>query len=220
MNYDSRSLDRTGDGELAVSDRNGGDRVLPLPWSSRCEEVAGRGAGAEGQGGRDVESPRSHIPAARKAGETMTRIIRSVREWWLIAFCAVLLLCTLFPVVGIEIYPVIDTQGGNLQNMQTDKGVYLCGDIVRAQMKFQKQRAVTGQVKWAMVDGPDSHIDLFPPRVAAAPVGIYDTWVDVEKIPAICRPGRYHFEGVITYTLLLGTVTYQLKTTCFEVKGK
>lgn len=146
--------------------------------------------------------------------------IRTFREWALIFLCALLFLMAIYPVVGIELYPVIDHQGHNLTNMETDKTVYHCGDVVRARMTFQKQRNVSGVIKWFLIDGPDSHVDLYPARVAGFPAGLYDKWVDIERIPPICKPGKYHFEGTVSYQLMLGNVSYPLRTQCFEVVSK
>lgn len=150
----------------------------------------------------------------------MSMIFKTAREWWLVTICFLFLMMVIFPISGIELYPVLDLKGSNLANMETDKKQYRCGEIVHARLIFQKERAVDGMVKWALVPNkPNSHIDLYAPRPAVLAPGIYDTWIEVEKLPAHCGPGQYHFEGVVTYKLLLGQVSYPLRTVCFDIIG-
>ena len=154
----------------------------------------------------------------------MAAMFQTTREWALTACMAVLLLYAILqPVFGIELYPVLDFKGGNQMNMQVDKDPakglsYHCGDIVHARFNFQKQRAIVGLIKWQLVESkPNGRILLYPARHAAAPIGIIDHWAPVETLPGVCEPGQYHFEGTITYPLLFGNVTYNLRTACFEV---
>jgi hypothetical protein len=140
-------------------------------------------------------------------------------ETWLAIACVILLALTLYPVSGIELASVLDWKGGNQYTMEVKEPTYHCGDMVQAQMIFQKTRPITGTIRWALIpNSPEHHMDLYPVRTAASPVGIYNLWADIEKIPEVCAPGKYHFEGTITYPLLLGRVTYDLRTKDFEVK--
>ena len=148
-------------------------------------------------------------------------LIKTTREWWLIALCVLLLMANFFPQTIEYVYPLLDQQGSNLMNMDTDQQIYRCGQTVSAQMIFQKQRNISGMVRWTLVpNNPNGHIEIYPSRVAASAIGIYNTWVNIEPLPNICQPGRYHFEGTITYPLLLGNVSYNLRTTCFKVVDK
>ena len=146
----------------------------------------------------------------------MMAFFRTAKEWWLTVACLLLLVTQFFPQAIETVYPVLDFKGGNQYNMETDKTVYHCGEIVQGRFKFQKQRTVTGSIKWQLVShDPARHITLFLPRVAASPILILDHWVSIEKLPGTCEPGQYHFEGTITYP---GGIVYDLRTECFQVK--
>ena len=148
----------------------------------------------------------------------MTAIFRTTKELWLAALCLLLLLSQFYPVTTEWVFPVLDFKGGSQYNMETDHAAYHCGEMVQARFKFQKQRAISGHIKWQLVShDPERHIVLYPSRIAASPILIIDHWANVEKLPNYCDPGRYHFEGTITYPMLFGEVSYDLKTQTFEV---
>jgi hypothetical protein len=139
----------------------------------------------------------------------------------LIALIAALITIQVFPGVSETVYPVIDTLGGNMTNMATEQTTYHCGDKVVAFFQFQKQRNILGTIKWKLVpDKPDARAFNYPPRPAAAPVGIVSHWAGVEDIPPVCLSGKYHFEGTISYPVWFGQVSYPLRTSCFQVEEK
>lgn len=158
--------------------------------------------------------------------------MKIVKAWWLIVLCFVIVMAYFMPM-GIEtVYPIIDWKGGNRLNMEvnkdTDKGeFYHCGETVVARFKLQKQREAVGQIKWELirnstVDNPEQ-IYLYPPRIAASPVGIVDHWAKVEILPSFCLTGSYHFRGTMAYPSWLGGnlgPIYTIRTKDFEVKGK
>ena len=145
-------------------------------------------------------------------------MLKTVKDWIIIILCGVLVLTNFMPQIVEYIYPIIDTKGGNFSNMETDKAVYHCGETPRAVFIFQKQRPIAGRIKWLLVDGPTTESYVYRSREANTPSGIYKEWIAVEPLPDICRPGKYHFEGTLTYPLLFGSVTYPLRTNCFEVQ--
>ena len=154
----------------------------------------------------------------RNSGSVM-RTVSLAREWFLVLLTGIIFLIVIIRPAGFELYPVMDWKGGDQFNMPTDKDVYHCGDIPQARFTYQKNRSITGKIKWMLIPStPEGHIDHFPARVAASPIGIYDKWVNIEKLPIKCEPGKYHFEGSITYPLFIGTVTYDIRTQCFKIE--
>lgn len=116
-------------------------------------------------------------------------------------------------------HPVLDWTGGNQLDMQTEKEVYHPGEMVRARMIFQKERPVTGTIKWYLKDHVYSK--SYRERMAAAPVGIYDIMTEIERIPDDCPPGIFHFQGTINYPLnFLYSISYGLRTICFKVERR
>ena len=148
--------------------------------------------------------------------------MKIAKEWGLIAICFLVMIGNLIsPEIMGRVYPVLDFQGGNQFNMEVQKPVYHCGEMVIAKFRFQKQRDLAGTIKWKLISSdPTKHIDVYLPRIAASPVMIHDHWADVEKLPAICSPGKYHFEGTLSYPLFVGNLSYGLRTECFEVKDR
>lgn len=204
---------------MDIQDRDGSDRLLSLPGSSGREEVTGFGSGSEVYGRPVGKGSRCYIPAVRKAGgEIMTAFLRTTKEWWLTAVCLLLLMSQVFPTTLEWVYPILDFKGGNQFNMEIRKNVYHCGEMVEARFKMQKQRDVTGQIKWQLVSNHDNrNVILYSSRKAASPALIVDHWCQVEELPEICQPGRYYFEGTITYPILMGNIAYGIKTQSFEV---
>jgi hypothetical protein len=156
--------------------------------------------------------------------------MKIVNDWALITFAAVLVLVML--MIGWMAYgekyfnPVLDFVGGNQFNMETNKAVYCCGDMVRARMNFQKTRPEVGTIKWLLRRTDDTstvpYIIVYPARPIASPPGIYNGYVNVETLPGDCTPGQYHFEALVDYPLNLNHQTYHLRTTCFQIveRGK
>jgi hypothetical protein len=197
---------------------NGGD-IFHRVGSEGCEEAIRPSAGVGTTSGWSLKRPRRNKQTFRKVGTMMNIAYRAVREWILVVICAILVGMVLYPLSSIELYPVLDWKGGNQYNMETFLSVYRCGEVVKAQMIFQKQRNVKGVIRWMLVPNqPNGHVDIFTERTLAAPVGIYNQWVNIERLPTICAPGKYHFKGTMTYPLLFGQITYAVRTTCFEVK--
>ena len=149
----------------------------------------------------------------------MAMILKTAKDWFIVVLCAALIITNFIPQALEVVDPILDWHGGNRLNMETDKAEYACGEMVKARFKVQKTREKVGSIKWALIDGPDSQIHLYTTRVADLPIGIYDHWVAVENLPQSCTPGKYHFEGVITYPVLFGSVSYTVRTTCFAVKA-
>jgi hypothetical protein len=156
----------------------------------------------------------------------MSIIFKTTKEWFLVFACAVLLLTQFFPQAIELVYPIIDWKGGNRLNMQVSKDMregkyYKCGEMVLARVMMQKQREAIGEVHWKLVSSePGGNAYSYLPRTVSAPIGIIDHWARVEKLPDICVPGQYHFEGTIAYPVLFGKVIYTVRTVCFIVKGK
>jgi hypothetical protein len=156
----------------------------------------------------------------------MVAVFKStVKTWWLVVVSAILLMMTTITFMPQTIeyfYPTLDWVGGNQFRMETLQQVYHCGETVYARMNFQKQHNAIGEVKWVLRRVPpiDSFPVMFvyPSRVAAAPIGIYNAAVIVEQLPRVCEAGDYYFEGTITYPLLFGKVVYSIKTTRFTVE--
>lgn len=158
----------------------------------------------------------------KKVGAIMSAIFKTTREWWLVGLCLLLLLSYFFPQ-GIELVsPIIDWHGGNRLSMETDMKEYNCGEQVSARFKLQKNRNAVGTIKWELVsdDPGKDQVLLYPARVASAPEGIINHFAQVEKLPDVCAPGKYHFSGTLSYPVYFGTVIYSIRTACFEVKEK
>jgi hypothetical protein len=202
------------------------DRCNLFSWLGfeRCQEAVRQGAGTGSDFGQTTRPAGGDFAPPRQAGKimvAMTHIVRTTREWWLISVITVLFAITLFPITGIELYPVIDTVGSNMQNMEIKDKVYRCGEVVIARFVFQKQRAISGLIQWKLVSNkPGGMVTVYPPRTASSPPGITDHYAPVEPLPSVCESGKYHFEGTLNYPLLIGRVSYPLKTTCFEVRAK
>jgi hypothetical protein len=215
-----RNSYRPGDDHMAISDRDGGHRLLPLLGREGREEVLGPGARTGGYNGGDEGSPSCSLPPGGKIGAALTAFLKTTREWWLTAACLLLILTQFWPQATEYAYPIIDWRGGNRLSMATNKEEYSCGEMVNARFTLQKQQNAVGQIKWELVrDEPEGRVYLYTHRVAAAPVGIIDHWAGVEKLPDICEPGKYYFAGTLSYPVLFGTVSYTLRTTKFTVKG-
>jgi hypothetical protein len=203
---------------------SGPDRCNLFSWLGieGREETIRQGAGTGSYSDQIARPAGGDFAPPRKVGKmtmVMTHIVRTTREWWLIFAIGVLFVLTIFPITGIEVYPVIDTLGSNMTSMETKDKVYHCGDVVVARFTFQKQRAISGVIQWKLVaDKPGGSVVLYPPRTASSPPGITDHYAPVETLPPVCEPGRYHFEGSLNYPLLLGRVSYPLRTQCFEVR--
>jgi hypothetical protein len=162
----------------------------------------------------------------------MVRIAHTAREWWLTALCAFLILAQI--PQGIELaYPILDFKGGNQFNMEVERDFaknqhYHCGDVVMGHFKFQKQREASGTIKWELIKnsnftGLERVVKKYPPRPAAGPAEIINHWAPIEPLPEVCEPGKYHFQGTISYPVLFGLMaraTYTLRTVCFEVQPK
>lgn len=146
--------------------------------------------------------------------------MRFFKDWLIVILCALLIMTNFLPQAIEWVYPIQDLKGANLMNMETEKNLYFCGETPRALWISQKQREAVGSMKWSLVDGPETETYYYPPKTVASPIGIYKHWVAVEPLPTVCKPGKYHFEGTITYPVLFGSVTYQLRTQCFEVRVK
>jgi hypothetical protein len=190
------------------------------------QETVRQGAGTgDDFGSGNREDRRVGTPVEQTGKNMMTLAIttgRSIQKWALIAACVVLFLANLFPIIGIELYPVLDIKDGNLSAIEVSRRnrEYRCGEMVVGQFIFQKQRAVAGSIKWELVESPintKSKVILYPARVAACPTGFINHFANIERLPEICSPGWYQFRGTISYPLLFGTATYQLKTVPFEV---
>ena len=155
----------------------------------------------------------------------MTTVKDWIMHWALIIFCSGLVIGSMVPLAStVQEWwkPVIDTLGSNMENMDVDKPppkYYRCGERVDGFFRFQKQRHLVGQIKWQLVKGADERIFLYPFRTVAAQSGIINHWAPIEKLPDVCEPGQYHFEGLLTYPLGFGRqASYPLRTVCFEVR--
>lgn len=152
----------------------------------------------------------------------MSIAYQKIREWVLVFVCACLVAFNFIHPAGVELYPVLDFQGGNQFTMATDKLVYHCGETVQALTIYQKQRQASGKIIWTLVrsdqNGNNYVVKTYPPRDISRPVGIYHEWRQVEILPDTCEPGRYHFEGVLTFDLWMGKAVYPLRTACFEMR--
>jgi hypothetical protein len=219
---------RNRNGNLGISGGCGGYRNIPIHFSEGCQEVIGSGAGIGGQGrGNGKGSKRAFQPTAgrgKRAQMIMGVIFKTTKEWWLVGLCLLLLLSQFFPQATEFVYPIIDWKGGNRLNMQVDKEMslgqaYHCGEEVRARFMLQKQRAKIGEIQWKLISSaPGGRVQSYPARRVSSPVGISDHWAPVESLPKTCDPGQYHFEGTITYPLLLDKVVYTIRTVCFIVR--
>jgi hypothetical protein len=155
----------------------------------------------------------------------MSFIFKTTREWWLVGLCLILLLTQFFPQAVEMVYPIIDWKGGNRLNMQVSKDLlegksYHCGEIVLARVMMQKNKEATGTVQWKLISNePGGTAFTYPPKAISSPVGIIDHWTRVEKLPDICTPGQYHFEGTMIYPQIFGSVIYTIQTTCFVVRA-
>jgi hypothetical protein len=153
-------------------------------------------------------------------------IFRTTKEWWLVSLCLLLLLAQFLPQTIETIYPIIDWKGGNRLSMQVSNDMregkyYHCGEMVLARFRLQKQREAVGEIQWKLLRSPsDSYAYSYPGRRVSSPIGITDHWAGVERLPEVCSPGQYYFEGTITYPGILGQVIYTIRTECFLVKDK
>jgi hypothetical protein len=206
---------------------SGPDPILLRMGSQGHEEAVRYGAGAGKGLGSDGGTNEGYRRPFKQAGKLMVALCLTswckVREWGLIAAVLVLFVMTIYPVIGVEVWPVLDTKGGNLMSMEVERldRVYHPGEMVVAQFIFQKERAVTGQIKWELMPSPlnpDAKVVLYPARVVAGPVGFVNHFANVERLDEDTKPGWYKFRGTITYPLVIGTVPYQLQTVCFEVR--
>lgn len=228
--YDSAERNRAGAWDVDRACRTVCDCLFFESRRERCQEESGRDTHAQSNSGHhegisfDTGSQGGEVRGEKRGMMAMVSMARmKVREYWLIALVLVIGFMALFPQAGIEIYPIIDTKGANLTVMPTYKKLYSCGDMVMAFAEFQKQRAASGYVKWTLVresmpGKPNGYRLTYPPRVISASPGIISAWIDIEPLPDTCIPGKYHFEGSFNYKLLLGTVSYPLRTSCFEVQ--
>ncbi|MHB8084289.1 MAG: hypothetical protein ACYDHZ_00485 [Dehalococcoidia bacterium] len=151
--------------------------------------------------------------------------MKIVNDWALLTLASVLVVWMLFIgwfAWGEPVFrPVLDFMGGNEYNMEPAHPVYCPGDMVKVRMNFQKQRDVPGTVKWILRRTDDTaispYITVYQARPAMAAIGIYNGYVDVERLPADMVPGRYHFEGEILYPQIIGLQTFGVRTGCFDV---
>jgi hypothetical protein len=219
---------RNRNGNLGISGSGGDYRSVSVHLSEGCEEVLRPGAGFGSQDRRPGKGSKRTLPPHERNGKRaktiMGLIFRTTKEWWLVGLCVILLLAQFFPQATEFVYPIIDWKGGNRLNMQVDKEMslgqaYHCGEEVRARFILQKQRAKIGEIQWKLISSaPKGRVQSYPARRVSSPVGISDHWAPVESLPKTCDPGQYHFEGTITYPLLLDKVVYTIRTVCFIVR--
>ena len=222
---DSSKYFRDRDGHLDFPGCGSGHRIHSGYRSERCEEVIRPSSGLGSQiGGYGKEPNRTFQPSSgfrKRAKVIMSLIFKTTKEWWLVGLCLILLSAQFFPQAIELVYPIIDWKGGNRLNMQTDRKDYNCGEQVLARFMLQKQREAVGTIQWKLVASrPGGNAYVFPARTVSSPVGITDHYAPVERLPEVCQPGEYHFEGTIVYPLGLDKVIYTLRTTCFDVKEK
>ena len=153
----------------------------------------------------------------------MAAFIKTTREWWLVALCVILFSVQIWPSSIEYVYPIIDPVGSNMTNMNVlypkDRKYYRCGEVVEAYFLFQKQRSIAGWIKWKLIPNrPQAEAFNYPARPVSSPAGITNHYAPVERIMSPCAAGEYHFEGTLTYPLFFGSVSYPLRTECFEVR--
>ena len=229
-NGSSKRTDRIRNGDLAVPGRFSPDCRPPGLHLEGCEEVLGPSSRVGSYGGSNEGISGRTNPPGRATGtgakKIMSLIFKTTREWWLVGICLILLMTQFFPQAIEIVYPIIDWRGGNRLNMQVSKDMaegkfYKCGEMVLARVTMQKQREAVGTVQWKLVgNDPGGNAYTYPPKTISAHIGIIDNWTRVEKLPDVCSPGQYHFEGTMVYPVTFGTVIYTIRTTCFTVRGK
>lgn len=204
--------------------------VLPSVGTEGCEEEIRQSARAGCGDSQDADRGRERRAESRDArtNEALTMVAlmkNTVKTWWLVVVSASLLVMTTITFVPQPVeyfYPTLDWAGGNQCKMETLQQVYHCGDTVYARMNFQKQRNAIGEVKWMLRRIPPINnfpvMFVYPPRIAAAPIGIYNAAIMVEQLPRVCEEGDYYFDGTITYPLFFGKTVYSIKTTTFRIK--
>lgn len=193
--------------------------------SERCEESLGLYPGCENYSGTNPRQAKRPRRTVKEIGAemmvAMVAVVRTTRAWWLIGVIILILFASIYPSVTEVVYPVIDTTGSNMMNMSVDKKAYNCGEVVNAYFLFQKQQNKVGTIKWKLVPNrPNAEAYTYAARPVGAPVGITAHWAKIEALPEQCSSGEYHFEGTLTYPLFLGSVSYPLRTSCFEIRAK
>ena len=156
----------------------------------------------------------------------MNYLFQTTKEWALAIVC-LLLIATQFFTQTIElVYPIINWQGGNRLNMEVSKDMqegkyYQCGEMVLARFILHKQREYVGEIQWKLVSNmPGGNAYVYQTRIVSSHIGITDHWAKVETLPDICMPGKYHFEGTVSYPVMFGKVIYTIRTVPFLVKER
>ena len=156
----------------------------------------------------------------------MHHIFNTTKEWGLAIACLFLLMTQLFPQAVELVYPIIDWQGGNRLEMEVSKDMregksYQCGEMVLARFMLQKQRNAVGEIQWKLCSNtPGGNAYVYQTRIVSSHIGITDHWAKVETLPDICMPGKYHFEGTVSYPVMFGKVIYTIRTVPFLVKER
>lgn len=137
---------------------------------------------------------------------------------WAIAVLSGLLLVSVLVVGylafldGTVVNPVISYKTSVLT---TDEAIYSPGDLVMAKVQFFKSRNIVGTMKWNLVN---HRVFAYAAKEISLPIGVYDLWNPIERLPTTCAAGEYHFEGIVSYRVNpLRVVTYKLQTEPFRI---
>lgn len=144
------------------------------------------------------------------------RIRDNLLGWTLIGLASVILLAICYgawcDLIDGRLYNPVLEWGARSQGPthNTTQQVYHPGEMVYARVLFNKQRNVSGDLQWQLIN----HIvRQFPVRPGSLPIGVWDHIVPVEIIPNDIEPGDYYFAGTVKYKVnWLSTVAYSIWT--------